>query len=152
MVKVLVSALGQLGQNLGHLVSKRARHHHAILRASEFRSRDHFHGLRDLLRVLHRLDAPADVQKIRHRRYAVGAAALVAGFAGAAANSVVVDDDWLAQSALKSSSTCFSPALMSSVIAFCSRRSESKPGREFSTNFNRLVSNRRMSSIATSSV
>src|ERR1044071_8944217 len=67
MMKVFVSTLGQLAQNFGHLVRERARRDDAILRAFEFRSRDHFHGLRDLLRVLYRLDAPADVQKIRHR-------------------------------------------------------------------------------------
>src|ERR1041384_1064429 len=152
MMEILVGSLSELAQHFSHLVRKRPRHHHTILRVSESRGRDHFHGLSDLLRVLYRLKAPADLQKIRHRLicYAVGAAAVVAGLAETPAKSGVVDP--FCHSILKSSSTCFSPALMSSVSDFCSRISESRPGCEFSTNFSRLVSNRRMSSTDTSSV
>src|SRR4029079_19271330 len=67
MMKIFVGALRELAQNLRHLVCKRARRDNAVLRASELRGRHHLHGLGDLLRVRDRLDAPADVEKIRHR-------------------------------------------------------------------------------------
>src|ERR1035438_2477502 len=38
----------------------------AILRAAQFRRRDHLHGLGDLLRVFDRADAPPDIDQTRH--------------------------------------------------------------------------------------
>ena len=65
-MKILVRATGQRCQHFRHLVSKGPRRYYAILRALELRRGDHFHGLGDLLRILDRLDSPANVQKIRH--------------------------------------------------------------------------------------
>src|ERR1051326_450301 len=67
MVKVFIGTLRELAQNLGHFVRKRTRSDDAILRAFKLRSRNHLHGFRNLLRVLDRLNAPADVEKIGHR-------------------------------------------------------------------------------------
>ena len=66
MVKVFVDSIGQSTENLNHLISKRAGRNNSILRTLELRGRDHFHGLGDLLRVLNRLNAPANVQEIGH--------------------------------------------------------------------------------------
>ena len=66
MMKVFVGPIGQSAEDFDHLVRKRTRSNNAILRTLELRSRDHLHGLGDLLRVLDRLYAPADVEKIRH--------------------------------------------------------------------------------------
>src|SRR5579885_1814203 len=68
VVEVFARARREVGQNLRHLHRERARGDGALLRALELRSRDHLHGLRDLLRVLHRLDAPAYVEEISHRK------------------------------------------------------------------------------------
>ena len=84
MMKVFVGSLRELAQHFRHLVRKRTRRHDAILRASELRGRHHLHGLGDLLRVLYRLNAPANVEKIRHRVncYAGCAAAVEAAVLG----------------------------------------------------------------------
>ena len=62
-----------LGRGLRHIrqhalddLGVRTRGDHAILRAAQLRRRDHLHGLGDLLRVLHRADAPADVDQAGH--------------------------------------------------------------------------------------
>src|SRR6185369_8188019 len=61
MMKVFVSSLCQFTQHFHHLIRKRTSSDHAILRALELRSGNHFHGFSNLLRILNRLDAPADV-------------------------------------------------------------------------------------------
>src|SRR5829696_6438927 len=108
-MEILIGSLRELAEHFSHFVRKRTRHHDAILRAFEFSGRDHFHGLGDLLRVLYRLNAPANVEKVRHRliRYAVGAAAVVADLAGAVAKSVGAAGPFC-HSILKSSSSCLS--------------------------------------------
>ena len=52
-----------------HLPQQRpvwSRGDHAVLRAAQFRRRDHLHGLGDLLRVFDRADAPPDIDQARH--------------------------------------------------------------------------------------
>ena len=55
-------------QHLAQQRHIRPRGDHAILRAPQLGRRDHLHGLGDLLRVLHRADAPPDVDQARHAR------------------------------------------------------------------------------------
>jgi hypothetical protein len=61
MMKIFVRPIRKPTQNFHHFVGEGARGNDAILSAFELCSRNHFHGLRDLLRVLYRLDAPANV-------------------------------------------------------------------------------------------
>src|SRR5213078_3868358 len=68
-MEVFVGSVCKLAQHLHHLVSKRARGYNATLGAFQLRGRDHLHGLGYLLRVLDRLESPADVEKIRHTRW-----------------------------------------------------------------------------------
>ncbi len=61
MVELFRSLRGQFAQDFAHLVGKRTRIDNAILRAFQFRRRDHLHRFGDLLSVLDRLNAPANV-------------------------------------------------------------------------------------------
>jgi hypothetical protein len=65
--EVLARLRGQVCQHLRHLHGEGARRDRALLRTLQLRRRDHLHGLRDLLRILDRLDAPADVEEVCHR-------------------------------------------------------------------------------------
>src|SRR2546423_3596581 len=61
MMKVFGGLTGQIAENFVHLIRKRPRVDNAVLRALQLRSRNHLHGFSDLLRVLDRLNAPANV-------------------------------------------------------------------------------------------
>jgi len=56
----------QLADHLGERLRVRARAHHAILGALQLRRGDELHRLGDLLRVLHRADAPLQLAGLRH--------------------------------------------------------------------------------------
>src|SRR5882762_2430196 len=61
MMKVFIGAIGKSGQHFRHLVREGTGSDNAILRTLELCRGDHLHGLGDLLRVLDRLDTPANV-------------------------------------------------------------------------------------------
>src|SRR5205814_4589112 len=72
MMEVFIGSLRELAEDLHHFVRKRPRRDHTILRALELRGRNHLHGFGNLLRVLYRLNSPANIQKIRHRVTSLG--------------------------------------------------------------------------------
>jgi hypothetical protein len=57
----IVGARRQVVEHPEHLLRVRAALENPLLRAAQLRRRDHFHGLRDLLRRLDRADATTDV-------------------------------------------------------------------------------------------
>src|ERR1039457_3074768 len=57
---------GDVAQHLAQHRAVGAGADGAILRAAQFRRRDHLHGLGDLLRVFDRADAPPDIDQTRH--------------------------------------------------------------------------------------
>jgi hypothetical protein len=61
VVEVFVSTISESAHNFHHLVGERSRCNYSVLCAFEFCSRDHLHGLSDLLRILYRFDASANV-------------------------------------------------------------------------------------------
>ena len=58
-----VDAGGDASEHALHLHGVRTRVGDPLLRAAQLGRSDHLHGLRDLLRVLHRADAPAEVNQ-----------------------------------------------------------------------------------------
>jgi hypothetical protein len=75
----------EVGDDVGEGVGEGARRGHAVLGALHLRRGDHLHRLRDLLRVLHGLDAPAELATLGHCRLRqVGAAQAAATFLYAA--------------------------------------------------------------------
>src|SRR5262245_9586897 len=136
MMEILVNAARECSHNLGHFVGETTRRHYTLLGAPEVRRGHHFHGLGNLLRILDRLNSPAQIQQLRHERslgifYCVcelpaTARQLVIGscYAGAVAlaTAVVVAgtvDAWRSfHNVLKSASTCLRSAVMSSFRAF----------------------------------
>ena len=80
-----IDAPGEAAEHALHLQREGPRAHQAFLGAAQLRRRDHLHGLGDLLRVLDRTHAPAEIDERRHRRSAQAAVALLA--ANVAANS-----------------------------------------------------------------
>jgi hypothetical protein len=61
MMEIIVGALRELTQHFDHLICEGTRRYHSILRTLELSSRNHLHGFGNLLRVLNRFDAPANV-------------------------------------------------------------------------------------------
>src|SRR5205807_8964877 len=61
MMELFGRLRGQLAKHFAHLVGERTGVDDAILRALQLRGRDHLHRFGDLLRVLDRLNAPANV-------------------------------------------------------------------------------------------
>ena len=59
-VLVLGMRVRQVADHVAQLVGVRPGPAHALLRLAHFARRDHFHGARDLLRVLHALDLGAN--------------------------------------------------------------------------------------------
>jgi hypothetical protein len=66
MMKVFIRVCGEFGEHFQHLAGKGTRRHDAILGALQLRRRDHLHRFGDLLRVLDRLDAAPDIEKVSH--------------------------------------------------------------------------------------
>src|SRR5690606_18211977 len=60
--------LRQVTDDLADVLGVRPRRLHALLSAAQLRRRDHLHGLRDLLRVLHAVDLGADFFAACHSR------------------------------------------------------------------------------------
>ena len=58
---------GEMLRHLAQFQGVRARREDLVLRATQLRRGDHLHRLGDLLRVLHRPDAPAKIDQARHR-------------------------------------------------------------------------------------
>ena len=65
-VVLLGRGLRHIGQHAPDDLRVGARRDHPVLRAAQLGRRDHLHGLGDLLRVLDRADAPAEVDQARH--------------------------------------------------------------------------------------
>src|SRR5690606_32766975 len=68
-VAVVRVRLRQVADHGADVLGVRARGLHALLRAAQLRGGDHFHGLRDLLRVLHAVDLGADFFAACHSLY-----------------------------------------------------------------------------------
>ena len=66
MMKTFISPVGESAEYLDHFVCEWPGGYDTILRALELRSRDHLHGLGDLLGILNRLDAPSYVEEVCH--------------------------------------------------------------------------------------
>jgi len=62
-VRRRIDARRQAREHALHLLRERARTRHALLRAAQLRRGDHFHRLRNLLRVLHRTHAAPEVNQ-----------------------------------------------------------------------------------------
>ncbi len=56
----------KIRQHFAHQIGVGTRRNDALLGAAQFRGRDHFHGLGDLLRVFHGADAPPQIDQTRH--------------------------------------------------------------------------------------
>jgi hypothetical protein len=61
MMKIFARTVRESGKHFHHFVRERSRRCHTVLCALQLRRGNHFHGLRDLLRVLDRLNPPANV-------------------------------------------------------------------------------------------